>query len=89
MQEAPEGPLDLGFMLGQLVQVYCAQEQIPWREEGQPFLKSLQREVMANLDDPIDEVAQRLWTSAQVSGTLRSDSLTLAFPPPLFLLRTT
>ena len=46
---------------------YCKQESIPWKGEGQPFFKQLQKEAMANaqeLVDQIPEAAQRMWTSA-------------------------
>eukprot|EP01045_Picozoa_sp_COSAG04_P016295 COSAG04_NODE_1347_length_7134_cov_4.146695_5_plen_142_part_00 len=57
---APEGPMDLGMLLGKLLERYCQQEGIDWKGEGQPFLKQLQREAMRNMDDPIDEMMQRM-----------------------------
>ena len=55
--------MDLGGALQDLIRAYCEQESIDWREEGQPFLKRLQREAMRNMDDPIEEMIQRMWTS--------------------------
>ena len=60
--EAPEGPMDLGMLLGDLLRGYCQQEGIDWRTQGQPFLQQLQREAMRNMDDPIAEMMQRMWT---------------------------
>jgi hypothetical protein len=62
--EAPEGPMDLGAVLSDHIQAYCTKLTIPWKQEGLPFLKKLQREAMRNMDDPIDEMMQRMWTSA-------------------------
>ena len=61
---APEGPMDLGELLGELLKEYCQQEGIDWKAEGRPFLQQLQREAMRNMDDPIAEMMQRMWTSA-------------------------
>ena len=62
--EAPEGPMDLGIVLSDHIQAYCAKLTIPWKQEGLPFLKKLQRENMRDMDDPIDDIMQRMWTSA-------------------------
>ena len=59
----PEGPMDLGMKLGTLIQEYCGQEGIDWVAEGEPFLKQLQREAMRNMDDPVEQMMQRMWTS--------------------------
>ena len=59
----PEGPMDLGIKLGDLIRAYCRQETIEWEAEGEPFLKKLQREAMQNMDDPIEQMMQRMWTS--------------------------
>ena len=59
----PEGPMDLGMKLGTLIQEYCGQEGIDWVAEGEPFLKQLQREAMLNMDDPVEQMMQRMWTS--------------------------
>ena len=85
---APEGPMDLGMLLGELIKGYCLQEGIDWRLEGQPFLKELQREAMRNMDDPIAEMMQRMWTSALTlrgkefcfifNSAVRGDDLSLA-----------
>jgi hypothetical protein len=55
--------MDLGMKLGNLIRAYCNQETIDWLAEGEPFLKKLQREAMHNLDDPIEQMMQRMWTS--------------------------
>ena len=68
----PEGPMDLGVLLGDLIRAYCQQEGIDWKAEGQPFLKELQAEAMRNMDDPIDEMMQRMCGHA-----LRSDCYAL------------
>jgi hypothetical protein len=65
--EVPEGPMELGDILGELIRAYCAQEDIPWKGEGQPFFRKMQKEAMANAQElaaQIPEAAQRLWTSA-------------------------
>ena len=62
--EAPEGPMDLGAELNKLIEAYCEQEGIDWKAEGRPFLQQLQREALRNMDDPIAEMIQRMWTSA-------------------------
>eukprot|EP01045_Picozoa_sp_COSAG04_P015780 COSAG04_NODE_1273_length_7466_cov_76.544319_4_plen_458_part_00 len=62
--DAPEGPMDLGEFLSDLMKGYCKQEGIDWKAEGRPFFKKLQREAMRNMDDPIHEMMQRMWTSA-------------------------
>jgi hypothetical protein len=86
--EAPEGPMDLGAVLSDHIQAYCTKLAIPWKQEGLPFLKKLQREAMRNMDDPIDGMMQRMWTSAlQLRGkefcfilndALRGDNAELA-----------
>jgi len=62
--EAPQGPMDLGSVLSDHLHAYCTKLNIPWKQEGLPFLQQLQREAMRNMDDPIDEMMQRMWTSA-------------------------
>lgn len=67
----PEGPWELGAMLHQLIAWYCRKHKIPWKEEGHPFLKDLQKEAMEGenaqeLVKEISEAAQRVWTSAKV-----------------------
>ena len=52
------------FCLNKLIEAYCEQEGIDWKAEGRPFLQRLQREAMRNMDDPIAEMIQRMWTSA-------------------------
>jgi hypothetical protein len=59
----PQGPMDLGMKLGNLIRAYCHQETIDWLAEGEPFLQQLQREAMQNMDDPIEQMMQRMWTS--------------------------
>jgi len=54
------------MILSQLIIAYCKREGIPWKEEGQPFFRKLQKEAMANMQELIDQVpeaAQRIWTS--------------------------
>ena len=61
------GIFELGAILTDLIRGYCAKEKIPWKEEGQPFLKKLQAEAMANAQELVDQIpvaAQRIWTSA-------------------------
>ena len=65
--EAPEGPMEIGYILTDLIRSYCKEEGIPWKSEGLPFLKKLQKEAMTNAQEYVDEIpqaAQRLWTSA-------------------------
>ena len=57
---APQGQMDLGMMLGDLIRTYCKEEGIDWRSEGLPFLQQLQAEAMRNADDPINEMMQRM-----------------------------
>ena len=59
---SPQGPMDLGMLLGELIKGYCQQEGIDWREEGQPFLQELQREAMRSLLSGmlLDRYADRL-----------------------------
>ena len=55
-----------GVILSQLIKAYCTREGIPWREEGQPFFRELQKEAMANMQELVEQVpeaAQRIWTS--------------------------
>ena len=33
---APEGPMDMGDALGELLRAYCRKQDIPWKEEGNP-----------------------------------------------------
>ena len=61
---APKGPMDLGIELGKLIEGHCQQEGIDWRAEGKPFVLRLQKEAMRNMDDPVEEMMQRMWTSA-------------------------
>lgn len=61
--EAPEGAMDLGGALHSLIQGFCRKNSIDWQGHGLPFLKNLQREAKQNLDDPIAEMTQRMWTS--------------------------
>ena len=58
--DAPQGQMDLGMMLGDLIRTYCQEEGIDWRSEGLPFLQQLQAEAMQNADDPIDEMMLRM-----------------------------
>ena len=61
------GIFELGSILTDLIRGYCAKEKIPWKEEGQPFLKKLQAEAMANEHELVGQIpvaAQRIWTSA-------------------------
>ena len=60
----PEGPMDLGGALTKLLEGHCASEGIEWKAEGLPFLQQLQKEAMRHMDDPIEEMMQRMWTSA-------------------------
>jgi hypothetical protein len=84
----PQGAMDLGIALGELLKGYCQAHGIDWQGEGEPFLQRLQAEALHNLDDPIDQLMQRMWTSAQqlrgrefcfiFNDALRSDLATLA-----------
>eukprot|EP01045_Picozoa_sp_COSAG04_P018502 COSAG04_NODE_1715_length_5819_cov_5.914336_4_plen_198_part_00 len=62
-----EGPLDMGDILGELLRAYCRKQGVSWREEGQPFLRSLQKELMINMAELVDAVRTReaLSTSTQ------------------------
>jgi hypothetical protein len=61
----PKGQMQLGVSLGQLLQGYCDKEGIPYEEdEGEHYFEALQAEAMSNAGEPIDVVAQRMWTSA-------------------------
>ena len=65
--EVPEGPMELGVILSELIRAYCKTQGIDWKEEGQPFFRKLQREAMTNAEELIGEIpqaAQRMWTSA-------------------------
>ena len=59
---APRGPMTLGSALKDLLRAYCTCESIPWHDGGDDFFEQLQAE--ANMHDPIDEMMQRMWTSA-------------------------
>ena len=82
--------MDLGGALQDLIRQYCTQEGIDWAAEGKPFLKRLQAEAMRNMDDPIAEMLQRMWTSTLtlrgkefcfiLNHTLRGDEPPLADP---------
>jgi hypothetical protein len=84
----PQGQMDLGLALGELLKGYCDAYGIDWLREGKPFLQKLQQEALQNLADPIDEMMQRMWTTtAQLRGrefcfifndALRSDLALLA-----------
>ena len=68
--KAPQGPLELGAMLHQLIEWYCRKNNISFREEGYPFLQDLEKEAMKgeNAQELVKEIyvaAQRLWTSAK------------------------
>lgn len=41
---APDGPMELGGALKDLLRSYCRKHDIPWREEGKVFLKALEHE---------------------------------------------
>ena len=61
----PKGQLQLGGVLVIMIQAYCAKHGIPYEEdEGELFFEQLQAEALANPGDPIDVMAQRMWTSA-------------------------
>ena len=48
-----------------LIEAYCAKHNIPYEEdEGEHYFEALQAEAMTNPGDPIDVMAQRMWTSA-------------------------
>ena len=69
----PDGPLELGAALQDLLREYCHAEGLDWHSVGQPFLKKLQTEAMKNSDeladsDMIPVAAQRMWTSALQLG---------------------
>ena len=54
------------MILNRLIVAYCKREAIPWKEEGQPFFRELQKEAMANVQElvgQVPEAAQRIWTS--------------------------
>jgi hypothetical protein len=55
-------------MLHQLIVWYCRKHDIPWKEEGYPFLKQLQQEATEgeNAQVEIPVAAQLVWTSAKV-----------------------
>ena len=56
--QAPEGPMDMGDHLGELLRAYCRKQGVPWREEGQPFFRSLQKELMVNMAELVDAVRE-------------------------------
>jgi hypothetical protein len=60
---APEGPMDFGAAVADLVRSVCVAEGIEWRDGGDQFLRKLQREAMMNIDDPVVDMVQRMWTS--------------------------
>jgi hypothetical protein len=70
--EVPTNPLQMGALLQDLVKGYCRRNGIDWKRQGEPFLKALQDEAMANpqeLLNQIPDAAQRMWTStAQLQG---------------------
>ena len=58
--------MDFGDILGELLRAYCRKLAIPWKEEGLPFFRALQKELMANMAELVDQVpeaSQRMWTS--------------------------
>ena len=58
--------MDFGDILGELLRAYCRKLSIPWKEEGLPFFRALQKELMANMAELVDQVpeaSQRMWTS--------------------------
>jgi ADP-ribosylation factor protein 1 len=64
--DVPEGQMELGGVLMNLIQAYCRREGIDWRE-GKAFFRELQSEAMMNAEElasAIPDAAQRLWTSA-------------------------
>ena len=74
--QAPQGAFQLGAALTDIIRGYCEHEGIAWREDGEPFLQQLQEEAMRNMDDPIAEMLQRMWTSTL---TLRSREFCFVF----------
>jgi hypothetical protein len=84
----PQGAMDLGMKLGKLLEGYCQEHGIDWQSEGEPFMQKLQQEALQNLADPIDQMMQRMWTSAVklrgrefcfiFNDALRGDSAALA-----------
>jgi hypothetical protein len=61
----PKGPLQLGATLSKVIEAYCIRASIPFAEdEGEHFFELLQEEAMVNKDDPMADMAQRMWTSA-------------------------
>jgi hypothetical protein len=51
----------------ELIRGYCSKENIPWKDEGLPFLQRLQAEAMANAQELASHsgvLLQRMWTSA-------------------------
>ena len=64
---APQSPLDMGFVLGELFRVHCDQNGIDWASEGNEFFQSFNQEAMGNLAELVDNIsqaAQRMWTSS-------------------------
>ena len=45
----PQGAMDLGVALGDLLRAYCQAHGIDWQGEGLPFLHRLQPEALHNL----------------------------------------
>ena len=65
--DTPEGPMEIGVILSELIRAYCKTEDIDWKAEGQPFFRQLQKEAMTNAQELMGEIpqaAQRMWTSA-------------------------
>ncbi len=61
----PKGQLQLGAVLVTMIQAYCAKNGIPYEEdEGERYFEQLQAEALTSSGDPIDVMAQRMWTSA-------------------------
>jgi hypothetical protein len=58
--------MEMGAVVMQLIQAYCAKQSISWKDTGQPFFRALQKEAMANMAELVDQVpeaSQRMWTS--------------------------
>jgi hypothetical protein len=61
----PKGHMQLGGSLMKLIEMYCTHHHIPFAEdEGEAYFEKLQAEEMPNVADPVDVMAQRMWTSA-------------------------
>ena len=60
----PQGQLQLGLALGQVIQAYCTAQGIPYEEDqGENFFERLQAEAIVHHDDTMTVMAQRMWTS--------------------------